>query len=203
MEVLVVIGVLFILSALLFPALVSWKKNSSQHVCLINLKNITLDYRVWAGDHNDKYPMQFSATNSSATELTLVGSASANFQVISNELSWPGYLHCPADTNRIAATNFTTDFNNNKISYFVGLDVDETHPQTLLSGDDNFEIGGVPVKSGLLKLSTNVSVSWAGSRHKFAGNIGLADGSVCEVTTSGLQQAFQQTGVATNRLAIP
>jgi hypothetical protein len=73
----------------------------------------------------------------------------------------------------------------------------------LLSGDDNFEIGGVPVKSGLLELSTNTPISWTAARHKFVGNIGLSYGSVQQVTQSGLRQAVQQAGFATNRLAIP
>jgi hypothetical protein len=34
------------------------------------------------------------------------------------------------------------------------------NPQMILSGDDNFEISGVPVKSGLLELSSNAPISW-------------------------------------------
>jgi prepilin-type processing-associated H-X9-DG protein len=57
-----------------------------------------------------------------------------------------------------------------------------------LSGDDNFEISGVPVKSGVLELSTNmaaywldVPVDWTDTRHKpRLGNIGFADGSARE-----------------------
>jgi len=58
------------------------------------------------------------------------------------------------------------------------LDASTNYPQAFLSGDDNFEIGGVPVKSGLLQFSTNTTIAWTGARHEFAGNIGLADGSV-------------------------
>jgi hypothetical protein len=86
-----------------------------------------------------------------------------------------------------------------------------------LSGDDNFSVSGVPVKSGLLKFSTNSTVAWTSGRHEgyyksdfwmtsrdfCFGEIGLADGSVERVTQDRLRQAFQQTGVATNRLAIP
>lgn len=35
------------------------------------------------------------------------------------------------------------------------------------------------------------------------GNIGFADGSVQQLSSSGLRDAFQQTGLATNRQAIP
>jgi hypothetical protein len=82
------------------------------------------------------------------------------------------------------------------------LDAAETEPQMFLSGDDNFAIGGVPVKSGVLQLLTNAPVTWTKTRHKFVGNSGMADGSVQPVTTDGLQKALQQAS-ATNRLLIP
>jgi len=47
------------------------------------------------------------------------------------------------------------------------------------------------------------SLPWTAARHKFAGNIGLADGSVEQTTSSGLNELLHKTGLATNRLAIP
>ena len=73
----------------------------------------------------------------------------------------------------------------------------------MLSGDGNFEIGGVPVKSGLLEISSNTPIAWSAARHKFAGNILVADGSVQQCSNSGLTNLLRQTGLATNRLAIP
>jgi competence protein ComGC len=202
-EVLVVIAVLAVFVAIFLPALTPAKHHGGLN-CVSNLKQVGLAYRLWEGDNNDKYPMFVSVTNGGAMEAIATGNVAACFQVMSNELSTPKILVCPEDADRIAATNFTTDFNNSKISYFVSLDVtNEINPQMILCGDDNFEIGGVPVKSGLLELSTNAPVSWTSARHHFAGNIGLADGSVQQVTTKGLQSAFQQAGLATNRLAIP
>jgi prepilin-type processing-associated H-X9-DG protein len=122
---------------------------------------------------------------------------------MSNELSTPRILICPADADHACATNFGAGFKNSHISYFVGLDATETNSQAFLSGDDNFAISRVPVNSGLLELSTNAPIAWTAARHKFAGNIGLADGSVQQLSQNGLRQAVQQTGVATNRLAIP
>ena len=92
---------------------------------------------------------------------------------------------------------------NGNISYFINPGAAEAYPQMILSGDDNFEIGGVPVMSGLLLLTTNSPISWTGARHKFVGNLAIADGSVQQVTQFGLRQAIQNSGVATNRLAIP
>jgi prepilin-type processing-associated H-X9-DG protein len=83
------------------------------------------------------------------------------------------------------------------------LDASAENPRTILSGDDNFEINGVAVKSGLLEFSSNTPIAWSAARHKFSGNILLADGSFQTATISGLTNLVQQTGLATNRLAIP
>jgi prepilin-type N-terminal cleavage/methylation domain-containing protein len=202
-EVLVVIVVLAVIAAILLPALSAAKRKASHFSCHMNLQMIDLANQIFAGDHNGKFPIQVSLTNGGAMELIVTGNVAAYFQVMSNELSTPKLLICPADTDRIAATNFITDFNSSKISYFVGLGANTNSPQAFLSGDDNFAIGSVPVKSGLLELSTNVEISWTAARHKFVGNIGLADGSVQQTTQDELRQALQQTGLATNRLAIP
>ncbi len=202
-EVLVVIAVLVVLAAILLPIIAVSKKKSSRINCVNNVKEIGLAYRVWEGDNGDKYPMEISVTNGGSMELIATRNVLLTFLVMSNELSTPRILYCSEDTEHIEAYSFAALTSSN-ISYFIGADVtNETDPQAILSGDDNFEINGVPVKSGLLELSTNALISWTSARHKFAGNIGLADGSVAQVTTSGLQNALRQTGFVTNRVAIP
>jgi prepilin-type N-terminal cleavage/methylation domain-containing protein len=208
-EVLVVIAILAVLVALLVPALAEARKKSQLISCNGNLKEIGLSFRVWEGDHGDKPPMQISVTNGGTMELAKGNNAWINFAVMSNELSSPRTVICPADKTRYYAANFSTDFNNSKVSYFVGLDAVEPEPSTylysqrLLSGDENFAISGVPVKPGLLEITTNSQITWTSARHQFIGNIGMADGSVEQIRTTGLEQAIQNTGLATNRLAIP
>jgi prepilin-type processing-associated H-X9-DG protein len=202
-EVLVVIAVLVFFVIFFLPAINNHPSHVPRIDCVSNLKQIGLAYRLWAGDNNDKYPMEISVTNGGTMESATIGDVVATFQIMSNELSTPIILVCPADDKSVKATNFTINFSTKNISYFVGLDADQDHPQRILSGDDNFKIGGVLTKSGLLKLSTNSPIAWTSARHKYAGNIGFADGSVQEVTTEGLQNALRQTGVVTNHLAIP
>jgi type II secretory pathway pseudopilin PulG len=208
MEVFVVIVVLLVLAALLlytrsYRPDMDLRRESQQINCINNLKQIGLAYRVWEGNHGDKYPMQTSVTNGGTMELENGRNAWINYSVMSNELSTPKILFCPADTDKMAATNFTTDCNNSKISYFVGLDAEDTNPFMFLSGDDNFAIGGAPVKSELLQLSPNTPISWTASRHHFSGEIVFTDGSVQPSSNSDLTNCLQKTGVATNRLAIP
>ena len=201
LEVVAVIFVLVIMVAMFLPALA--RPKSGRHTsCATNLKQIGLSYRLWEGDNGDKFPMNVSVTNGGTMGLATGKNAWINFLVMSNQLSTPRILHCPADTDG-SATNSWSGLNNQNISYFVGLDVSESEPQTILSGDDNFEINGAPVKSGLLELSTNTPIAWSATRHKFSGNILLADGSVQQCSNSGLTNLLRQTGLATNRLAIP
>jgi competence protein ComGC len=202
-EVLVVLLAMALLVALLLPALALTKHKRSHLSCASQLKEISLAYRIWEGDNGNLYPMSVSVTNGGAMELARTGDAAIIFQVMSNELSTPKILLCPADTDHSLATNFSVRFSAKNISYFANLDASEANPQLLLSGDDNFEIGGVPVKSGVLELPTNTLISWSGTRHKFVGNVCLTDGSVQQLTISGLQQAFQSSGSATNRILIP
>jgi len=207
-ELLVVIVVLAVLAMFLLPAFDDRPVKAPRINCVNNLKQIGLAYYMWSEDHQGKFPMEVSVTNGGTMELFSGGSqfqnlVFLNYLVMSNELSTPKILHCQADTNGFAAQNFSAGFNNQNVSYFVGLDASTNFSQVFLSGDDNFEVGGVPVKSGISIFSSNAPVAWTAARHKFAGNIGLADGSVQQVTISGLTNLLHQTGIAANRLAIP
>ena len=204
-EVLVVICIVVVLVLVILPAVDQDGSRKAPRInCLNNLQQIGLSYKVWAGDHNGKFPMQVSVANGGTMELTANGNNPwLNFLVMSNLLNTPKYLVCPSDKDRVVAQNFTNGFSAKNISYFVGLDADTNHPQMFLSGDDNFVIGGVPVKSGLLKLSTNTLIAWTTERHVNGDNIGLADGSISSVSNSQLANLILKTGVDTNSLAIP
>jgi prepilin-type processing-associated H-X9-DG protein len=220
-ELLIILSVVACLATVLLPALERRNRRTGCGIsCVNNLKQIGLAFKLWSGDNNGngKYPMQVSVTNGGTMEMANRGIVFVNFLVMSNELSTPKVLFCPQETDparKLAATfdqtispavssqvvPFASD---NNVSYFIGLDADDgllsSRP---LCGDWNLAIGGVPVKHGLYEVRTNTPLSWVGARHGNQGNIGLADGSVQEVNASGLQSLLIQTGVATNRLAIP
>jgi prepilin-type N-terminal cleavage/methylation domain-containing protein/prepilin-type processing-associated H-X9-DG protein len=200
-EVLVVVAILVVIAAIFLPVLAATNRKSSRLGCVNCLKEIGLAYRVWEGDNGDKYPMGISVTNGGSMEMVATGNVVQIFLVMSNELSTPRILHCPEDMAHIETNSFA-GLTSSNISYFVGVDARETDPQAFLSGDDHFEIGGVPVKSGVLEISSNTPISWAAARHKFAGNILLADGSVQTINNATLTNWTYQTDLATNRLAI-
>lgn len=139
-EVLVVIVVLVVIAAIVLPAFRAAHSPTMPIRCINNLKQIGLAYITWAGDNNDKFPMEISVTNEGTMELAATGNVVATFQIMSNELNTPRLLICPEDKGRITANNFAADFNNSRISYFIGLDASTNFPQAFLSGDDNFEI---------------------------------------------------------------
>jgi len=201
-EVLVVILTLFVLVVIILPQFAAAKRHMGP-TCLSNIQLIGHSFQTWAGDNNGKFPTEVSVAKGGAMEPAATGNAVAIFQVMSNELGTPKFLLCQKDKSKTFATNFDSDFTAKNISYFVGLDANTNFPQAFLSGDDNFAIGGEPVKSGLLQVWTNAPVTWTATRHIHKGNIGLADGSVQQTTSSNLNQWFQQTGLVTNRLAIP
>jgi len=202
-ELLVVIVVLALIGAFALTALSPARSRGSRINCINNLKQVVLSFRLWSGDNGDKYPMQVSVTNGGTMELVRSGIVFPNFQVMSNELSTPKILICPEDKQRIAATNFTTDFNNSRVSFFVGLDADVTKTSMLLSGDRNLTANGIVVRSRLVTLTTNSVAGWTSQIHSNCGNIGLSDGHVEQVTAAGLQKLIAKTGVATNRLVLP
>lgn len=206
------------LAAIIFvilPTIAKRHARSSKVSCTNNLKQIGLAYLQWAIDNGDRFPMAVSVTNGGAMEAVASGNLTLVYQVMSNELNTPKILICPQETSpkRVTATTFApfvpagqfgTPFAGNpNISYFVGLDADEARPDTILSGDDNFLVNGVPPKSGVLSLWTNSAVAWTKDRHVKQGNIALADGAVLGTSTPKLAEVLVKTGMATNRLAMP
>ena len=197
---LIIIAVIAILAAMLLPALASAKRKSKRINCVNNLKQDGLAFRLWEGDNGDKYPMAVSTNKNGTMEYAEDGNAFRHFQVMSNELSTPKILVCPAD-DRTAAASFAR-LKNQNVSYFVGLDATEVRPQMLLTGDRNVTNGIAP-EHRILRLVPDQPAGWTEAMHNGQGNVGLSDGSVQQFTTSGLCNALRNTGDATNRIALP
>ena len=196
--------VLLVASVVIFvlPAMRKSKSGRSGPNCTNNLKQVGLAFRMWSDD-NGVYPMHYRTTHIDGPSYAMQQKMYVYFQAMSNELSTPRILICTADTNRIPGTNFSNDFDNSKVGYFVGLDaVSETNATMFLAGDINIS-NGRPPQNGILELTTNQPVSWAKDIHNGKGNIALADGSVQGFTSSQLKQLLRNTGVATNRIALP
>src|SRR6516165_4312385 len=101
-ELLVVIAVLAILAAMLLPALASAKRKAQRINCVNNLKQCGLAFRIWEGDHSDRYQMSLSETNGGTMEFDTGADTFRHYLVMSNELSTPKILVCPSDTRQAA-----------------------------------------------------------------------------------------------------
>ncbi len=152
--------------------------------------------------------MQVSTNQGGSMELTNGAWAFAHFQVMSNELSTPKVLLCPMESKRTWATNFQIGFSNLNLSYFAGLDANDTNAFGFLCGDRTLT-NGLGMTATVLTIRTNQTLAWTPELHrsesrprKNIGNLGLADGSVQQFDANGLNSALQRSAMA-NRLAMP
>jgi hypothetical protein len=201
-ELLVLVVVLIILAGLFLPRR-HYYNGAMRIKCVNNLKEVGLAFRIWAEDNHDKFPMQISVTNGGTLELAAGADTFPHFQVMSNDLYDPRILVCPQDVRRRSATNFVEGFNDDSISYFVGVNAEQTNPSAVLAGDRNLAVGGMWLRHGLNEVTNNAAIGWTRQIHSHCGNIALADGSVQQVDSDQLRWLFERSGAATNRLVLP
>ena len=121
----------------------------------------------------------------------------------------------------------TKELNNKNLSYFAGTTATETDPSSVLAGDRNIFGGdnGGADKAGTsyggnsdetagattpVNLSTNAiwvadnNFGWTkGGLHQKAGNLGLGDGSVQQMTSKKVLDTVRSSGVVSNVCVFP
>ena len=202
-ELFVIIVILALLFATLVPAVALSKRKAQRNKCTNNLKQMGLAFRLFSTDHGDKYPDTVSTNKDGAREYLWQSNFTARyFCTLSNEVAMPKILLCPTDTRK-PAINYAalTDAN---VSYFAGLDADETRPQALLAGDRNLTVNGVEARGGIVEIHPTDQLGWTKAMHRYSGNVALGDGSVQSLSfghASGARRGGR--GTVISHLAIP
>ncbi len=179
---------------------------SKRGQCALNARQVVIAEILWAADRNADMSMQIPVAQGGTHEFLLDGKPFRHFQALSQELSSPKFLSCPAD-KRKPAVDFASLANAN-ISYFVNLDATVKAREGVLVGDRNVTLDG-RVSPGILEVRSNALPSWGkglhpGPSNSFCGNIALMDSHVERCRgDDDLQEAFRWSGIATNRLVIP
>ncbi|MBL9134549.1 MAG: type II secretion system protein [Verrucomicrobiales bacterium] len=203
-ELLVVITVLSVLTLLFLPAHASGRNKSQRILCINNLKQLGIAFRL-----EDQGP-------GSAAERRRQWTDSSHyyqwFLSYSNSLSSPRFLVCPTDRPQRASPQTWSEFaapeaRNRAISYFGVTTADETRPQIPLFGDRSFEaqpplpafsyhspkavMGSLTGDSELIRSN----VAWTpDAMHRGAGNVALSDGSVQQLTSARLGASLTTAG---------
>lgn len=160
-ELLVVVVLGCLLAVLIVASPSHSRPKATRIVCVTNLRNIGLAFRVFAMDNNGHHPMSLSFTNGGTREwVDNPVKVWLHYLSLSNEISVPRVLVCPTDREgRIQATYFPSNLavaatyqprkndqaiplsRNQNVSYFIGLAATETKPEMLLAGDRNLTNG--------------------------------------------------------------
>ena len=198
-EICIVLATIALLAIFLLPMLAK-ARTGHRISCVNSLKQLGLAYRLWAEDR-DGFPFA-SAKEEGSRAFADSPQVFRHFIVMSNELNTPKFLTCPYDRNRTRALEFGR-FSNANLSYSVGLDANQRDPDGLLSGDRNVA-GGTLSNKFMRRIARGDSTAgWTRELHVGVGNVGMADGSVQQLTSSTLYEQIKKQSAPTIRLAIP
>ncbi len=198
-ELLVVIAIIAILASLLLPALAQATARAKRIKCVSNMRQVALAARMWAIDNGGRFPWAVDQANGGTRGLL---PAATHLGALSNELNNVKVLACPADSMRSPAKDWGS-LQNANLSFFAGLDGDESLPQTILVGDRNIAkaTGGVLDKENCSTAQVEASVlkagesySWGEDLRRTFGNLGLSDGSVQQTRDNSLKNQVQYSG---------
>lgn len=212
LEVLVLlVAVAAVLVLVLTIALAGYSRSfaKSQRIhCVNNLKNIGLACRIFSTGSTTEYPWLLDRDDQRTTSMYRDQPAALwrHFSAWTNELGTPKLLICPSDRERQPARTWT-EFNENRfLSYALGFTATVELPASVLASDRNVLLDGSPLANAIVSFPSNANVAFDQRIHVNAGNLLLGDGSVQQLRSDRLREAFRDAHIAlgTNQtLAFP
>lgn len=202
--IVIVLCVCWFLGSILLPLGMHRLRRRNERLmipCISNFRQIGTGYRIWANDHNDRFPASESAAKGGWKDLLTNSDQGpncwTNYAIMANELGFsPKLLACPTDERwELAWDSFTNGMptntfieNNSTLSYFVGVSANSSNPRSLLGGDRNLGAGTEPSpdygfspkdgKGNDVAIQTNSSlgpVSWSSKMHSTQHRAGVGN----------------------------
>lgn len=200
-ELVVILAVLTLLTAIVLPALANTRPRSARVICANNLRQIGMAVQLWGNDFDDQPPWEVPSQLPGAApggpgtmQHSLAPNVWLHFAWMSNQLNSARVLLCPSDTGRLAEDfSFSpnggylhANYRNSATSYFL------THAfyggvYSMIAGDRN--VGVDSFNSGCSRFVSVSAVSvkplsssfrWSTALHDRAGNILRMDGRVAQ-----------------------
>ncbi len=210
LELLAVLAALVLVAGVVIPAFAQGKPRSQQAICFNNLRAVGQAVLMFNVEHNQLDPWRELAANGGTRNHPsgLHNNAWFQFAWLSNGLSNPKVLACPSDALVRPAKDFSfspnggllnANYQNNAISYFIGLDSSALVPDSVLAGDRNlYPNGGLGsgCSSGVGPVAVHYvsggsPIKWGSALHGPSGNILFHDGRVEQTSSETVYRLFK------------
>ena len=208
LELLAVLAVLVLVAGVVLPALAQGKPRSQQAICYNNLRAVGQAVLMFNAEHNQLDPWRESTFNGGTFNHPsgLNNNVWFQFASLSNALANPKVLACPSDALARPAKDYSQSpsggllngsYQNNAISYFIGLDSSALVPNSVLSGDRNIKYNslgggcstGVNPVADIFPWQASPT-GWRSGLHGPSGNILLHDGRIEQTSNETVNRLF-------------
>jgi hypothetical protein len=207
LELIACLGCLTLLIALALPALAATPSRSHMAQCLNNLRFLGRAVEMWGSDHEGEPPWRtYVSRGGTRPDSGLKpGNAWFEFTALSNELTTPRILACPADVGVKVASEFSsqatrgymaTGFRAVATSYLVSLDNRFADPKFLLSADRNIRFTSIAPCVNGINNADNVdrfdfsAGKWTNAVHGLQGQVLRTDGAGLTIAADQLRTEF-------------